>query len=300
MKTINEKYKIRKDSKMKKLVSESLIEKNTGRLFEDLGNLSKFKLPKEWIRDLIVTGGSYYSAGPESEMETVNIKEPYEIKRAFDKENVEAIFIKIEGEWKYYVKKISTRKYGVTDRDDTEEYAKKDQYGRRHISGRVSFLEYSRPGIEEWLQDKDIEEAIAVYLDVERRKKASKRAKLRDIKDPLEQPSDQWSSQLSPRQKARKEKYIEVKKPKLERGLEKTIQNIRRQLMDNFDEAIEKNIDDIRKGYDWYSSKEEIGKSILKGINLKDFQRFAKAYSILRNEYKDPMDLTRALKKIGI
>ncbi len=291
----NRRYINKNNKKNMELVPKTLNEYLSQSLNEDLGTLKKFDLPKDWIQ-ILLKGG--IMIGRESNLIDINFTDSIEIKKIFDNDDIRVVFLKTkEDGWRYMIKRETPRKYQIYDKHLTRDWILKNKPSPGYKFKRLGLLkEIRRSELDSFIKHVNVIDAQAIEIDMQRREKRRKRSDYvyKDV-DPLA-TDDTWMDKLTPAQKARKEKYGKLKEPRLEMGLEQEVKKMKKQLIDNFENAIEKNIKDIKKGYNWAGTRDKIGNALLKGLSLEDFQKYVDAYDVLKHDYKDATDLASTLK----
>jgi hypothetical protein len=294
-------------------------------LFEDLGNLKRFNLPKSIIDDVIRGGGwSSKVAGRESEIRSIPNPGDYKTLLSSLKEDFTAGIISVDGVSRYIFVRESERKFKLTDieikrKKEAERIAKKKriQENSSNINERRGYREpydpanlgsYSTNELSAFIKKLSDDGDVSLDLiipDKERQEKREKRAKIAQTRDPLRYERDGYGYTSIPGEahQRRYEKYASKKRAQIDKKVEDIKSDLRDQILNNFDKAIESILSDARKGYSWAASKEEVGKKLVSGIDFKDFLRIVKAYDIVEpTPYGlagDPAKASRELKKLG-
>jgi hypothetical protein len=287
-------------------------------LFEDLGNLKKFNLPKEFL-DKMIRGGHIFNsggnAGRESAVDLIEDPQDYSKLLKALKDPFNAGIISVDGNPKYFFYRISERKFAMQDiesvREEEISRRKRNAERKRGLDeGRSSRgWRYQPRGIDEYstkdLSDfiKKLEGSVTVELirsDESREKIRQERWPKKISNDPLSPPEGYYRSS-SPSQKNRYQKYTSKKRVEIDKQVEDIKDEIRDQIISNFDKALEKILGDLRKGYSWSASSETIGKQIMNGVNLSKFTKLAAAYKAIEPSpsESDPAKSSRELKKLG-
>jgi hypothetical protein len=291
-------------------------------LNEDKGSLKIFgDIPKEWDQKLFKGSGWSNIAGPESEVQ--KIEDPTDYKKFLEiikKENIRAIIVKVDGYSKYFIERISDQKFKVYDADQEssvrnkrrDEERKAQEAERTKLSESRRHYHYYDPAESEMKVPeminlfKKIEgegkqiEVFAILKDIKRNAKNLERGKEREKLDPLEKDKNAgYYDRPSPTQKRRYSVYAEKKRVEIDKKIDDELEELKSQIVNNLDKALEKIVDNIRKGYDSYASADNISSELMKGINLKGIQRFAKAYdSVSPNTYSGDGDTIKAAQKL--
>jgi hypothetical protein len=144
-------------------------------------------------------------------------------------------------------------------------------------------------------------EILNIYRDKPREKKSSERSKIRNDYDPLEvDAGSSYQRHASPSQKKRFEKYEEKKRAEIDKKIDIETEKLKEQIISNFDKAIDDIVQQMRRGYATIDAK-TIGEKILSGVNLDGMKRFAAAYEVIGNQYRDikPSETIQKLKQLG-
>ena len=142
-------------------------------------------------------------------------------------------------------------------------------------------------------------ELVNIYKDVPREKKSGERSKIRNTIDPLEPTQGSYNRGVSAAAKKRFEKFEEKKRAEIDKKVDIEIEKLKDQILINFDDAMEKVLAEMRKGYGSIDAK-SIGEKILAGVNLDGIKRFKAAYELI-DQYRDikPAEILSQLKKLG-
>jgi hypothetical protein len=308
-------------------------------LNEGLGSLKPFEdIPKEWKQRLLGDKASGYRLGGEnSKVIELPIDADYKtVLKNLKEDSLVFAIIKQDGQSRYMIEKISPNKFNVkradgeysvrTAKRKEEEAAREaerlkreqpkneslisERWGRssrRSGGGYDSSMigEMSVPDLQKWMAKLQVEkpeskfQLFLIFKDVKRTEKVSQRGKIKQIEDPLVKPSDYYSSRT---QKHRYEIFAEKKRAKIDKQVDQVIDDLKQQITDNFDVAIEKVLSDMRKGYSWNVDAKTIGEKLMSGINLTKLIKFAEAYDAVEPDSggtKNPNDAAKKLKKLG-
>ena len=305
------------------LVFESLSEF----LNEDLGNLKPFAdLPPEWKKELL---DPYKRGGKNSRVELI----PWDIDyKAFLKKMkdpaFEVAFVKKDGQTSFSIRSESTNKFRVerleglyseTKKKREKEKLEREAALKKTTSVGESLLErrgyhspdyalegsMSVPDLHEWMKRQKEKypnsnfEFYIIYQDKERIEKAQKRQRGRWNDDPMS-PSE-TRQEFTKAQRSRYEIFAEKKRAEIDKKFDTVLDDFKKQLINNFDQAMEKVVDDMRRGFSWNITSEEIGKRIMKGIDMTDLKKFTEAYDVIEpDSYKpDAVEASKKLKKLG-
>ncbi|MDD5649173.1 MAG: hypothetical protein PHF86_01965 [Candidatus Nanoarchaeia archaeon] len=294
-------------------------------LNEDMGTMKIFgNIPSEW-RDKFFKTSSGGKIGPKSEIKLIEDSTNYKKLLKIIKSESKFIIIKVNGISKYLIEQESQNKFKVWDADNMwsevkrkrDEERKKQEQERNNI--KESFLSESRRGhhyvesglvgsmtvneIIEFIKKLQTEgkqvEVYAIVKDIEREKISQKRAEIRSIEDPLEK-SKGYFEKSSISQNKRFNIFAEKKRAELDKIIDDEINSFKEKVIVNFDIAMKKIIEDLRKGYDWQANPEEIGKKIVSGVDFSGIKKFAQAYkAISSGSDKNPVEASKELKKLG-
>jgi len=319
--------KYQSTQKMKRYMwAENLVPSFKEFLNEDMGNLKKFNLPNQIIRRMTSSGG-WGSAGRDSEVEIIEVpKDPKKFSSVL-KTDFRGGVITVDGIPKYFFKRESERKFELYDLDSIRKY-EDDEYKRkkeRKERERQRELErqnenlnergyhnyqpglkgsYSGQGLSEFIQGLDGDVTVELIRGDKKRGETQKeRSKARqENPDPLKPGDIGWShSSLS--QQQRYKRYSTKKRLGIDKKVDDEKEKLKKSVMDNFDSVLDDIIDDLRKGYAWKANKEDIGKSLLNGIDISSFARLAKAYDAVEPKSgasgQDAAKASRVLKQTG-
>jgi len=293
-------------------------------LFEDLGNLKKFGLPKELIQKIMNgSGWSSRIAGRESLVEEIPNAKDYKALTAALKPEFTAGIISISGKPKYLFHRMSERKFKLYDIESIQRY--EDDRRKRNLESKKRqnenlnerrggysysretglYGEFSAQSLSDFLKDQSKNGDITVELirpDKAREEKHQQRWKQNSSNpDPLKQ-SGSYSPEASLSQRARYNKYSTKKRTEIDKKVDIEREKIREQLHKNFDKAFDKILQDLRKGYAWNADAKHLGEEIMRGLDLSGFQNLAKAYDAVEPNSSNPSAAAKAsqlLKKTG-
>ena len=179
-----------------------------------------------------------------------------------------------------------------------------ERMGRHSYHDPANVGEYNAGGLIDFIKKltdagKKVE-VLNVYKDKPREKKSSERSKIRNEYDPLEKIGGSYNRGSSLSQKKRFEKYEEKKRAEIDKKIDIEVEKLKEQIIANFDTAIDDVVQQMRKGYATIDAK-TIGEKILKGVNLDGMKRFAAAYEVIGNQYRDikPAETIQKLKQLG-
>jgi len=299
-------------------------------LNEDLGNLKPFAdLPPEWKKELL---DRYKKGGQNSKVELVPWDLDYKAFLSKLKDsNFEVAFVKKDGKTSFSIRrdpKASTKfrmerlegLYSETKKQREKEKREREEAIKKTVSGvGESLLErrgysspdyalvgtFSTPELQNWMKEQKTKypnsnyEFYIIYQDKERIEKAQKRQRGRWNDDPMS-PSE-TRQEFTKAQRARYEMFAEKKRAELDKKFDKVLEDFKKQIIDNFDKAMEKVVDDMRRGYSWNVKTEEIGKQIMKGVDMTELLKFTEAYDVIEpDSYKpDAVEASKKLKKLG-
>lgn len=295
-------------------------------LNEDMGTLKMFQdIPKEWI-DKIFKTSSGRTTGPHSEVKLINDPLNYKNLLKIFKTEAQFIIIKVNNRSKYLIEQESPNKYKVYDADQmwSEIKRRRDEESKKREKERgdkikESFLSEARRGhhyVESGLVGsmtvqeiigfikklKDEGKQVEVYSlieDIERTKKRQERYNIQNISDPLEKSKGYFEGP-SISQNKRFNIFAEKKRVELDKIIDDEINSFKEKVIVNFDIAMKKFLEDLRKGYDWQANSEEIGKKIVSGVDFSGIKKFAQAYkAIAPGSDKNPLEASKELKKLG-
>ena len=293
-------------------------------LNEDLGNLKQFKgLPEEWIVSLFGDKrNSGREVGRDSEIEKIIDFKNYKILlKALKQDDFKAALVTIKGIIEYMITSISPNKFLVYSAKKTDSRKKQviKEYGEieyisilneRHggRSRRPSYRSYedgqyaemSVPDISKFLEKIESEGSIEFFIikkDLDRFKLSRERYQTKSISDPLYKEPDDYYNRASLSQNKRQRLYGEKKKAELDKEIDDVIDKLKEKVIENIDTALEKTLEDIRKGYTWNIDPDAIGKSILKGVSLSGLKRFGEAYKAIVD--LNPVESSKKLKQLN-
>jgi hypothetical protein len=294
-------------------------------LFEDLGNLKKFNLPKEILGGIIKTNGfGYYPGGRESKVDIVeNPKDYQKLLKALKPEFIAGV-ISVDGEARFIFNRSSERKFKMYDikkaREQEIEKKKRDEErkqrdlewerrnsgvnegrsrGGYHYYDPANMGEYSTQTLSDFI--KKLEGDVTLELirkDLERDKKIRSRSEIRQKEDPLSPGGRDYYRAASTSQSNRYEKFATKKRLQIDKDIESEKEKIRKQIEDNFDRAFDEIIKDLRKGYSWSADPKNFTEKMLKGINFSGIQKIAKAYDAVEPGQGSPDAAQAAIKKL--
>ena len=316
-------------------------------LNEDLGNLKQIAdMPKEWKQKLITN----YRAGANSQITSMEPSGDKKFQAFLKDEDKIATILKVDGQTKYYIEKMSPQKFKIYDAD--QEYSirkprekkaqeERDAAWKKELEDRQARFdaankpknesisnppkvdevlnerrgrggkwhdpaemgEYSVGGVIDFI-NKLIEkgqkvEALNISKDKEREKKTNTRSQNWNDPDPLEKIYG-VNRGVSKSAKLRFEKFEEKKRAEIDKKVDIEIEKFKEQILKNFDDAMEKLLSDMRKGYASVDAK-SIGEKLLAGVNLDGIKRFKAAYDVISNPYREikPAEVLDQLKKLG-
>jgi hypothetical protein len=243
--------------------------------------------------------------------------------------NFEVAFVKKDGKTSFSVRSESTNKFRVerleglyseTKKRREKEKAEREAAIKKTVSGvGESLLErrghsspdyslegsMSVPDLQTWMKKQKEKypnsnfEFYIIYKDTQRIEKAQKRQRGRWNDDPMT-PSEN-RKEFTKAQKNRYEIFAEKKRAELDKKFEEVYQDFKEQVANNFEKAMESVIEDMRKGYSWSVTPDEMGKKIMKGIDMSEFKKFIDAYDAIEPESYNPnaMEASKKLKKLG-
>jgi len=294
-------------------------------LFEDLGSLKKFNLPKDLLKKIITDPG-YRAAGKDSVVDIVDNPKDYQKLLKDLKNEFVAGIISADGIAKFFFVRSSERKFHVYNielaRSKEEEKRKRDEErkqrdlerqkqneglnegrSRRGYYGSYDpsdMGEYSTQSLSDFI--KKMEGEVTVELirkDLEREKIKQGRFELRKKEDPLDAGGDKTYSRTSSiSQKKRYDKYSSKKRIEIDKKIDEVKEGLKDQINNNFDKAMDKLIEDLRKGYSWYADPKSIGEALLKGVDFSKLKNIAAAYDAIEPGRTSPDDIVKATQKL--
>jgi predicted CoA-binding protein len=287
---------------------------------QNINEATVFKgLPKHWITYLAYRYGKghgygYDYAGENSTITPLKKFDPNTIKKALKDATNIAVIGKKDGEPIFMIaphddKRNKFRIFEVTPGKGKFE-AKGEQFyagRRRRRSVTNDFFDMNQiiDIIDKMMQNQDFEDLTveAISKDAERQELSLQRGTERQKVDPLQTNKPQWGDPIpSVAQKARAKKYGDLKKPVLDKKLVIEIDKIKTQMGATLDKALENVIADIKRGYSFNISKEEIGKKLVAGINISGLQQLVQAYDAIKTDYSQdqPYKMAQKLKNTGM
>jgi hypothetical protein len=167
--------------------------------------------------------------------------------------------------------------------------------------------EMSVPELQKWLERQKTEnpnstyQIFLIFADPERGKKRQERMDIRNVEDPFITTPGSTTREASPVQSQRYDIFAEKKRAKLDKEMDKVLDDFKQQLIDNFDKSMEKTLYDIRRGYSWNLDAKTIGENLMKGVNMTELKKFTEAYDAIEpdNYKKDAAKAAEKLKKLG-
>jgi hypothetical protein len=275
-------------------------------LIEAAGSLAG--LPKHWIKYLTSEMG-YRLGGEKSEITKLKQFHPWQIRNALKDENNLAVIGRIDGEplfmiTRHYDYEIKYHFFETTPGEGYHDSkGERSYYGRRGQRVKDSYtMNQVIDIVDQMAQDKTFENLTieSISKDPERKEKIEKRRQIKNIEDPLKKLSDRWSKSPSPRQEERAKKYVELKKPKIDKKLEEKKEKIKNQILNSFEEAFAKIEDDIKSGYTFKIDKKNIGNTLLSKIDISELYKIADAYGTITGYSRDPVEVSKKIKKLGL
>jgi len=296
-------------------------------LFEDLGTLKKFNLPKELLQKIIKSPGASSSGGRESAIEVIDNPTDYQKLLKALKDEFIAGIISVNGDPRVLFYRSSERKFQCysihRSREKEEDRRKRDaerkqrelERQRQNESlnegrSRRGYYNYdpsdmgemSTQSLSDFIKDLESKEGgVAVELirrDMDRELKRSERWERRKIEDPLRQPSSEYSRESSPSQLKRYEKFATKQRIKIDKDIEEQREKLKKQIEDNFDKVFDKVIADLRRGYSWNADPKNFSSELIKGIDFSGVQKLAKAYDAVEPGGRDPLSIQKAIKTL--
>lgn len=293
-------------------------------LFEDLGSLKKFNLPKELLQKIIASSSS---GGRESAIEIIDNPTDYQKLLKALKDEFVAGIISVNGDPRLLFYRSSERKfqcYSIHRSRDMEEDRRKRDAERKqwelerqrqneslnegrsrrgyHNYDPSDMGEMSTQSLSDFIKDLESKEGdVTVELirrDTGRELKRSERWERRKVEDPLQQHGSEYSRESSPSQLKRYEKFATKQRTKIDKDIEEQREKLKKQIEDNFDKAFDKVIADLRRGYSWYADPRNFSSELIKGMNFSGVQKLAKAYDAVEPGRKDPISIQKAIKTL--
>jgi len=287
-------------------------------LNEDLGSLKGLDLPPEFITLMFgdpKSGGWLQSNAAGRQSPTIDASEFSDYKKfreLLKPKGFNSLLVLLNGKVKYLVMYESDRKVKVYDRDLTQsvkDAAKKLKEslqineGRRrrgywgsNYSGLLD--SYSIPELHNLIMKLTETGEVtlkAVLGDPEREKKfKERRSVINKSVDPLKK--DYYGSES---QRTRARKYSEMKRLRIDKYMERERERLKDLILQNLEGALNDVISDIQRGYSFYADSKNIGEKIMKGVDLKNFQTIANAYSSITTD-KTPVEMYQKLKPSGL
>jgi len=291
-------------------------------LFEDLGSLKKFNLPKELLQKIIASSG-----GRESAIEIIDNPTDYQKLLKALKDEFVAGIISVNGDPRLLFYRSSERKfqcYSIQRSRDMEEDRRKRDAERKqwalerqrqneslnegrsrrgyHNYDPSDMGEMSTQSLSDFIKNLESKEGdVTVELirrDTGRELKRSERWERRKVEDPLQQHGSEYSRESSPSQLKRYEKFATKQRTKIDKDIEEQREKLKKQIENNFDKAFDKVIADLRRGYSWYADPKNFSNELIKGINFSGVQKLAKAYDAVEPGKRDPLSIQKAIKTL--
>ena len=292
-------------------------------LFEDLGSLKKFNLPKELLQKIIASS----SGGRESAIEIIDNPTDYQKLLKALKDEFVAGIISVNGDPRLLFYRSSERKfqcYSIQRSRDMEEDRRKRDAERKqwelerqrqneslnegrsrrgyHNYDPSDMGEMSTQSLSDFIKNLESKEGdVTVELirrDTGRELKRSERWERRKVEDPLQQHGSEYSRESSPSQLKRYEKFATKQRTKIDKDIEEQREKLKKQIENNFDKAFDKVIADLRRGYSWYADPKNFSNELIKGINFSGVQKLAKAYDAVEPGKRDPLSIQKAIKTL--
>jgi hypothetical protein len=295
-------------------------------LFEELGSLKKFNLPNELLKKIVANSG-YHSAGRESQVDLIANPKDYQKLLKDLKADFVAGIISVDGVAKFFFSRESERKFKMHNidimRSQEEEKRKRDEERKRRDAERSKQNEglnegrsryrgsydpsdmgaYSVQTLADFIKGMQGEVTLElIRKDEQRDRKRGERSQIRMKQDPLKQDGNSYSRSSSVSQIRRYEKYASKKRIEIDKKIDSVKEELKEQILNNFDKAMDKILDDLRRGYSWYADPKEIGPAIIKGIDFSKLKNLAAAYDAVEPGGSDPNSIVKAtstLKKLG-
>lgn len=307
--------KINPNNMRGKMVGESFAGKKgmgLSPLFEDAGNLKH--LPDHWVRMITNFTGWWNTGGAigGKDSQLVDVDKPYTNRRALrnalNKDGSLATIINVNGEPTYMIVRRSERKYWLLKKEPDNLRPKSmgatayGVYGARHPHGENAEMQLTDiyREIERDNVDPEDTSLTVVMPDPTRIEKGKERRERGKQIDPLEQPRKFGPGEpASPKQAEIAKKYGSIKRSKYERQAMAAIEDLKDQIVQNLDDAMEEIIDDLEKGFTFNIDKKNIGKELLKNISIKDLEKYAQIYSAAKSDYSDdtPYQMYKKVKR---
>lgn len=295
-------------------------------LFEDLGSLKKFNLPKNLL-DRILKQANYFGVGGrESAVDLIDNPKDYQKLLKALKDPFVAGIISVDGDPRVFFHRSSERKFQcysiLRSREEEEDKRKKDaERKQREIErerqrqneglneARRGYHRYDPTDMGEMSTQalayfiKGLEGDVTVELirpDINRDTKKKERFETRRGEDPLAQ--DHQGYIASPSQRKRYEKFATKKRIEIDKKVDEQREKLKKQIEENFDKAFNKIMEDLRKGYAWYADPKHFSDELLKGVDFSGIKTLASAYDAVEPGQSDPNSVSKAisvLKKLG-
>lgn len=301
-------------------------------LNENMGNLSRFNLPKRIIQKIMNYGG-WDKPGQGSEVNVIEVpKDPKKFSKVLNQDAFAGAVISVDGEPKYFFKRESERKFELYDLDSIREY-EKDEYEKkmerkrereererkRQEAQNENLNErrrgyyggydpgnkgsYSGQGLAEFIQglEGDVTvELIGYDKPGAELRKARSETRQKEI-DPLD-PGDSWGG-ASQSSQERYKKYATKKRLQIDKTVEDIKADVKEKIIENFDKVMDDIIDNLRRGYSWYGKPKELGEKLVQGIDLSKLEDLAAAYDAVEpggsRGGKEAAKASRVLKRQG-
>lgn len=269
-------------------------------------------LPKHWIQFLTAKYG-VNMGGEKSTVEELTFDEET-IKNTLKDNNILAIIGRKGGLPLFMIAKHEDKptKFSIFDTSPKHGKFKSMEKGYYGYKKRETNDDYNMGEmmnvISSMVNDKDFSDVTieSITKDPERAKKIAHRSKLKNIIDPFESPGMIGYIKkpiLSSKQRELIKKYAQKKIPELDKKVDNEINRLKNQIISTIDQALNKTIEEVKKGYSFSVDKKSLGEKITSQINISNLVKLAKGYSILNNIYSQevtPGEITKQLKDLGL
>jgi len=276
-------------------------------------------LPKHWIKYLAERwgkGGNYGDqAGEKSIVTPIKRFDGGNVSRALkDKTNL-AVIGRIDGEPLFMIAphdnyKSKFRVFEVNksegNYDSKGESSYRGRRGRRRVTQDAFTMGQVIDIVDKLFSqyaDKDLT-VEAISKDLERDEKVKSRREQKNIVDPLETSKrDSWRDpDPSKAQRERGKKWAAKKLPLLDVKMDNEAKKMKDKINAVLDDALNKALADVKKGYTYGLNKEILGKAILAQVDLTPILNLAKGYDALKSDYNSEPAYKKAkdLKRTGL
>jgi hypothetical protein len=142
-----------------------------------------------------------------------------------------------------------------------------------------------------------------IMPDEKRSEAQDSRRDSKTITDPLYHPGrNGYSSRdyTSDSQSKRLKKYGAKKRLSLNKNLEEAKENLKNQIIKNFEKALDEVLRDVKDGRTYNLDTKSIGSELLRGVDLSEIKNLGNAYDAVKFDYRtDPSEAIKKLKELG-